>query len=141
MIEENIPVLTLKKGREKSLIRRHPWIFSGAVGRLPEAPHGAIVQVMTENNNQLIGYGHFDAHSQIVCRMFEFTDKAISFEGNYWTIKFRDALALRKLLFHSSETTGYRLIHAEGDLLPGIIADIYGNCASVQLRTAGAIPL
>lgn len=128
--------LVLKSGRERSLVNRHPWVFSGAVKNLPDAANGEIVQVVT-NHNELLGYGFFSPNSQITCRVFEFTDVPVTIDDNFWKDKVRRAAALRKQLI-GADTNIYRLMHAEGDFLPGIIIDVYADTAVIQILVKGA---
>ena len=129
--------MILKSGRERSVYNRHPWIFSGAVKTLPEAENGAIVEV-TDNHNQLLGYGFFDPKSQIVCRMFEFSTTPVNvLQAEYWYHKVQSAYLLRKSTVISPDTTAYRLLHAEGDFLPGVICDVYDDIAVLQLLVKG----
>jgi 23S rRNA (cytosine1962-C5)-methyltransferase len=128
--------LILKSGRERSLINRHPWIYSGAVKKTPEAENGQIVQIVTNNNN-LLGYGFFSPHSQIICRVFEFCDTHIEINETYWHNKINNAMQLRKQVINSKTTTMFRLIHAEGDFFPGLIVDIYNNVAVLQILIKG----
>jgi len=130
----SIPVLTLHKGREKSIYNRHPWIFSGAVRQLPQAENGDIVQVNDAQGNQL-GYGFFSPKSQIICRMVAFGTQTLSFDASFWWQKLEKAFALRQQLFDPAQTNAYRLVHAEGDFFPGLIIDIYHHTAVVQLLT------
>ncbi len=128
--------LILKSGRERSLINRHPWVFSGAVKNMPEAENGEIIKVFS-NHNELLGYGFFSPHSQITCRVFEFTSVHITIDENFWKDKIKRAFELRKLIIDSSQTNIYRLLHAEGDFLPGVIIDVYSTVAVVQILIRG----
>jgi 23S rRNA (cytosine1962-C5)-methyltransferase len=129
--------LILKSGRDRSVNNFHPWIFSGAVKVLPEAANGDIISVHDNHGNQL-GYGFFSPKSQIVCRIFEFTDKKLDFSApDYWIRKVEDAFQLRKQIINFENTNTYRLLHAEGDFLPGIIADVYGDVLVLQLLIKG----
>ena len=128
--------LILKSGRDRSLINRHPWVFSGAVKQLPQAENGEMVQVLS-NNGQLLGYGFFSPNSQITCRVFEFTAKPIVIDGAFWAHKIIQAHKLRQLFINQMLTNTYRLIHAEGDFLPGVIIDVYHEVAVVQLLIRG----
>lgn len=131
------PVIVLKPGREKSVLNRHPWLFSGAVAKLPKATDGEVVVIVSSDNIPL-ALGHFSPKSQIVARLFAFgPELPQSVDEAYWYVKLSRAYAARRALLAGGRTTGYRLIHAEGDGLPGIIADVYHDVASVQLRTAG----
>lgn len=134
------PRLVLKKGRDRAVRNRHPWIFSGAVDSKPKAAQGAVVQVH-DSDGDLLGYGHFAPDATLICRMFRFGMEPITVDSAFWNAKFMEALTFRKKImgaeFASGATDGYRLVHAEGDGLPGMIIDIYGDAASVQLRSAG----
>lgn len=127
--------LFLKSGRERSLVNRHPWVFSGAVKTLPQAKNGEIIKVCT-NNNELLGYGFFSPNSQITCRVFEFTSAEINIDADFWKQKVKRAYDLRKLVL-PEKTNIYRLLHAEGDFLPGVIIDVYDDTAVVQLLVKG----
>lgn len=127
--------IVLKSGRERSLINRHPWVFSGAIKSLPQAENGEIVKVVT-NNNELLGYGFFSPNSQITCRVFDFTDDQIVLDEQYWINKLIHAHRLRKDVL-PEKTNIFRLIHAEGDFLPGVIIDVYDDVAVVQLLIKG----
>lgn len=129
--------LVLKSGRDRSVLNRHPWLFSGAVKGLPNAENGEIVAVQ-DNQQNLLGYGFFSPDSQIVCRMFEFSNQQIDFnQSHYWHQKIQLAYQLRKSYVISEQTNAYRLLHAEGDFFPGVIADVYKDLAVVQLLIKG----
>ncbi|MCF6240284.1 MAG: class I SAM-dependent rRNA methyltransferase [Bacteroidales bacterium] len=129
--------IIIKKGRERSMINRHPWIFSGAIQTLPKAELGEILSIYT-HDNQLIGYGFYAPGTQIVCRVFEYTKQEINvLEPDYWIQKFQKAFLLRKRFIISKHTNAYRLINAEGDFFPGLIADVYNDVVVVQLLIKG----
>ena len=128
--------LVLKSGRERSLLNRHPWVFSGAVKDLPDALNGEVVQIVT-NHHDLLGYGFFSPNSQITCRVFEFTPEPIELSDAYWVQKLENAYGLRKQLLDMSSTNCFRLLHAEGDFFPGIIVDIYAQVAVAQILVKG----
>jgi 23S rRNA (cytosine1962-C5)-methyltransferase len=127
--------LRLKSGKEQSLKRFHPWVFSGAVQVTEGAPkEGDWVEVADSKNNTL-GFGHYQPGS-ITVRMLSFGTATPS--GNFWLTKIETALALRKTAgLPSSTTNAYRLIHAEGDGLPGLIVDYYNGVAVMQAHSAG----
>lgn len=128
--------LILKSGRERSLLNRHPWVFSGAVHKLPKAESGEIIKVVT-HSNELMGYGFFSPISQITCRIFEFTQEEMIIDDGYWLHKIQLAYHLRKSIINTETTNIYRLIHAEGDFFPGVIVDVYADVAVVQLLILG----
>ena len=132
----NYQQITLHKKRERSVIHRHPWLFSGAVAHTSAKTEGEIVQVRDFDKN-ILGYGFFSTKSQIVCRMFDWSNEERVFDLTYWKEKITHALALRKEIIDAKETTTYRLLHAEGDFIPGIIADVYGEVVVLQILTAG----
>jgi 23S rRNA (cytosine1962-C5)-methyltransferase len=134
--------LILKSGREKSSLNQHPWIFSGAVKEFPKSKDGEIIAV-ADNHNHVLGFGFYAPNSQIVCRFFYFNtllDANIStpvFDYEFWKIKFENAIAIRDRMVRNSDTNTFRLIHAEGDFLPGLIVDIYNDTAVMQLLIKG----
>ncbi|NBV12948.1 MAG: class I SAM-dependent rRNA methyltransferase [Sphingobacteriia bacterium] len=135
-----LPALTLRPGRERSILNRHPWIFSGAILNMPEASKEGIIEVRDAKGNYL-GAGFFHPESQIVCRMFYFSASQGSFSDEFWKNKFRAAYQFRKSFINPEITTGYRLANAEGDSLPGMIVDIYDKTAVLQMRIPGVLPL
>jgi 23S rRNA (cytosine1962-C5)-methyltransferase len=129
--------LQLKKGKEKSILNRHPWIFSGAIQPIKGGQEGDIVSVI-DAENKLLGYGFLSIKSQIVCRMFEWdVHLYANIDETYWYEKIAKAFALRNSLINHESTNTYRLLHAEGDFFPGIIADVYGQVVVVQLLIKG----
>ncbi|MEM6268795.1 MAG: class I SAM-dependent rRNA methyltransferase [Bacteroidota bacterium] len=136
----NYPQLVLKSGRERSVRNRHPWLYSGAIKTRPQAGVGDIVAIC-DNHGELLALGHYHPEATLACRIFAFTRKEISIDAAFWRQKLNAARAYRQQVLGSADTTGYRLIHAEGDGLPGVVLDIFGEVASLQLRTQGAIAL
>ncbi len=122
----------LKPDRDKPLRNKHPWVFLGAVERFPEFENGDILPVMT-SRSEFIGYGYFNQGQSIVGRMFSFRegDPKEQFLDNI-----RQALHLRESII-PSETTAYRLINGEGDSVPGLIVDKYGDVLVLQVNTLG----
>jgi len=132
-----LPVLQLKPGREKSVINRHPWIFSGGIATISVAKEGDIVEVQSAKK-EVLGYGFYSADSQISCRMFDWEKQPRGFESEaYWLQKIKNAYAIRKALVINPSTDSYRLIHAEGDFVPGLIADVYKNILVTQFLIEG----
>lgn len=135
------PLLTLLPKKDRAVRFRHPWIFSGAVKKLPEAENGDIVEVKDAEGNSL-AHGFFSPQSQIICRLFDFggLDKASAvpdFGLAYWIAKFGRAKALRERFINPATTNCYRLLHAEGDFAPGIIADVYDHTVVLQILIRG----
>src|SRR5688572_14537944 len=127
--------IVLKKGKEFSIQRFHPWIFSGAIQKMEgEVTDGCWVEVH-DSKSTILGYGHYQ-NGSIAVRMLSF-EKTLPSE-NFWIIKFQKALYTRKASGLPAETTNaFRLIHAEGDGLPGLIIDYYDGVAVVQAHSVG----
>jgi 23S rRNA (cytosine1962-C5)-methyltransferase len=132
----NYPVIKLKRGKEESLQRLHPWVFSGAVASFPkDIEEGDVVEVHT-SADELIGIGHYQVGS-IVVRMLEFgSTRAI--DKDFFAERLAAAFSLRQTLqLIRPDNNAYRLVHGEGDFLPGLVIDIYGNTAVVQAHSPG----
>ena len=126
----------LKRGKEESLQRFHPWIFSGAIQRIEGKPEeGDIVTVYT-NDHRFIARGHVQVGS-IAVRVLTFNDETI--DQAFWNKRIATAFDLRERTGISSreDNNTYRLVHGEGDNLPGLIVDIYGDTAVMQAHSVG----
>ncbi|GAD04789.1 SAM-dependent methyltransferase [Porphyromonas crevioricanis] len=132
----DIAKLTLKAHKEESLKRFHPWIFSGAIAGIDrEIDEGDLVAVYSANGDPL-GIGHF-APSTIAVRMLSF-DTGETINRDFWLKRLSAAYKLRESLgLISNENNSYRLVHGEGDNLPGLIIDVYGDTAVMQAHTLG----
>ena len=130
-----IKEIKLKRGKEESLDRFHPWVFSGAIASLPkDIEEGEVVTVVT-HDGRLIGTGHYQIGS-IAVRILDFSDRKIDKE--FFKERLSEALALRKALqLLRPDNTAFRLVHGEGDFLPGLVIDIYGNTAVLQAHSPG----
>jgi 23S rRNA (cytosine1962-C5)-methyltransferase len=130
-------VLVLKKGREKSLRRRHPWIFSGAIERVLGKPKsGDTVEVRSADGASL-AMAAYSPESQIRARVWSFDAQATT-NAEYFNRRVKQAVALRAALPASRHTNALRLVHAESDGLPGLIVDRYADVLVVQFLSAGA---
>lgn len=126
----------LKPGKEESLKRFHPWVFSGAIARIEGEPEeGEIVDVFT-SKKEFIACGHYQVGS-IAVRVLTFTQQEI--DRDFWRQKLQVAKDLRVALglIGNPENNTYRLVHGEGDNLPGLIIDVYDHTAVVQAHSAG----
>jgi 23S rRNA (cytosine1962-C5)-methyltransferase len=126
--------IILKKGKEYSIERFHPWIFSGAIQSMEgDVADGGWVDVFAYSKKYL-GSGHYQKGS-ITVRMLSFSELP---SADFWEVKLRKALRLRKNENLPSESTNaFRLIHGEGDGLPGLIVDVYNGVAVVQAHSVG----
>ena len=128
--------LFLKKGKEESLLRFHPWVFSGAVHHTEgDIAEGDTVRVLTATGD-FIAVGHYQQGS-ITVRVLSFSDTTI--DDAFWAERLQQAFNARRAmgLTDNSLTTAYRLVHGEGDMLPGLIIDIYGQTAVMQAHSIG----
>ncbi|MDT3387427.1 MAG: class I SAM-dependent rRNA methyltransferase [Bacteroidota bacterium] len=126
----------LKRGKEESLLRFHPWVFSGAVQRVDEGvAEGDLVRVITADGN-FIAVGHYQ-NSSITVRVLAFQDIAI--DHKFWTMRLSDALRMRQSIgvADNTQNSTYRLIYGEGDNLPGLIIDCYDQTAVIQAHSLG----
>lgn len=126
----------LKRGKEESLLRFHPWVFSGAIHHIDEGiGEGDVVRVVTEHGD-FIAVGHFQLGS-IAVRVLSFNDDNIG--DGFWASRLTSALRVRQAigLADRLDNNTYRLVHGEGDLLPGLVIDIYGNTAVMQAHSVG----
>lgn len=132
---KQLPVITLKRGKDESLRRFHPWVFSGAIASLPEnLEEGDLVRVLT-HEGECIGVGHYQIGS-IAVRILEFNTEQLpaDFFRQRLTAawKMREALGLMR-----PDNDCMRLVHGEGDFLPGLVVDLYGPTAVVQAHSPG----
>ena len=128
--------LILRRGKEESLRRFHPWIFSGAIYRMEGSPaEGDLVDLFT-SQGEFIARGHYQIGS-ITVRVLSFADEAI--DQAWWNQRIEQAYRMRQALglTDNPQTTCYRLVHGEGDSLPGLVIDIYGPTAVVQCHSVG----
>ena len=130
-----VPIVQLKEGRDASLLRHHPWVFSGAIERLEGNPvAGERVRVLA-SDGRLLGTGAFSPDSQIRVRLFSFQDTRLDREFFHGVLS--RALAKRRELAEDPQRTAYRLVFGESDQLPGLIVDRYGNLLVCQFQFTG----
>ncbi len=127
--------LTLKRGKEESLLRFHPWVFSGALTAMPDdVEEGDIVRVVASDGRPL-GVGHFQIGS-IAVRMLSFF--YIEITPLFYRQALEQAWKMRKALgLQRPDNSAFRLVHGEGDFLPGLVVDIYGDTAVLQAHSPG----
>ena len=126
----------LKKGKEESLKRFHPWVFSGAIQHQPEnIDEGEVVIVMTAGG-EFIAVGHFQIGS-IAVRVLSFDDEEVN--DNFWHGKLQSAFDMRRSIgiVDNPDNNTYRLVHGEGDNVPGLVIDVYGETAVMQAHSVG----
>ncbi len=130
------PKIILQRGKEFSLQRRHHWVFSGAIAKAdPGLESGDLVTVFSAKE-EFLGIGHFSQGS-IMVRIISFEEREI--DQTFWNDKIASAYELRKSLglTDNKQTNVFRLVHGEGDLLPGLIVDFYNGTAVIQAHHIG----
>ncbi len=126
----------LRKGKEASLLRFHPWVFSGAIHHIDGQPEeGELVRVLDMGGN-FLAVGHYQIGS-ITVRVLSFKD--IEITPDFWTNRIHQAYEVRKAIgiADRADTDAFRLVHGEGDNLPGLVVDIYGDTAVMQAHSVG----
>lgn len=131
----NYPEIVLRKGKEQSLERLHPWVFSGAVARQPDnIEEGDTVKVVSSTGN-VIGTGHYQIGS-ITVRILAWGDSPV--DAALYSERLKAAYQLRRALkLINRHNNAYRLVHGEGDFLPGLVVDVYGDTAVLQAHSPG----
>jgi 23S rRNA (cytosine1962-C5)-methyltransferase len=126
----------LRKGKEQSLDRYHPWVFSGAIAHVDDGvDEGEVVNVFS-SDGRFIAVGHYQIGS-ISVRVLSFDDCDI--DSKFWSASLKGALEMRIALGLADSSAGdtYRLVHGEGDFLPGLVIDVYGKTAVMQAHSVG----
>ncbi len=130
------PTITLKRGKEESLLRFHPWVFSGAIATMPQGiEEGDVVDVRAADGT-FLGRGHYQIGS-IAIRILT-TDESEPIDARFYSSRLQNAMELRRALnLIRPDNNAFRLVHGEGDFLPGLIVDLYGDTAVMQAHSPG----
>ena len=126
--------LILKPGREKSLLRRHPWIFSGAVEQIQGKPDAGDTVEIAASQGKFLAYAAYSPYSQIVARVWDWNQDSC-IDSNFFRDRLSRAVMARRTLVR--ESNAMRLVHGESDGLPGLVIDLYGNSLVMQVLSAG----
>jgi 23S rRNA (cytosine1962-C5)-methyltransferase len=129
-------MLTLKKGRQKPVLNRHPWVFSGAIQQIDGEPAPGDIVDIADRQQRFLARAYFNPHSQIQARILSW-DPAEAIDDQFWRRLMERAINGRNSLNLQPATTAYRLVNAEADRLPGLIVDQYGDYLVVQCLTLG----
>lgn len=129
----NPHAVILNPGKEKAILNRHMWIFSGAVAKLPTFTNGDILPVYSAKG-QFLAQGYFNRKSSIVGRILSYDEAPVK---DVIRTRLQDALSLRQKIFDPTKTNCYRLVNGEGDNLPGLIVDRYRDVLVLQIGTLG----
>ena len=130
-----IQTIQLKRGKSESLRRFHPWVFSGAIARIQgEVAEGDVVRVV-DDEGEFLGLGHYQIGS-IAVRILSFEERELDL--SFWQERLRQALNVRESLgLRRADNNTFRLVHGEGDRLPGLVIDVYGDTAVMQAHSVG----
>jgi 23S rRNA (cytosine1962-C5)-methyltransferase len=132
-----MPSIKLKKGRDKSFNRKHPWIFSGAIDSVKDIKvNGETVDIIS-GDGKLLGYGSYSSQSQISVRVLSF-NPADKIDRDFILQRIESAIQFRKQIINNESTNAYRIINAESDSLPGLVVDKYADYLVCQFLSAGA---
>jgi 23S rRNA (cytosine1962-C5)-methyltransferase len=130
------PAIILKAGREKSLLRRHPWIFSGAIERVDGVPSSGDTMAVRDIRGNFLAWAAYNPVSQITGRVWSWHESEI-IDAGFFRNRIVDALSVRSSLSLARSSNGMRLINAESDRLPGLIVDRYQDVLVMQIGSAG----
>lgn len=130
------PVIKLHRGREQSVLRRHPWIFSRAIQQVPKSISDGDIVLIQDAGGLPVAMGHYQ-DSSLAIRILAFAETQV--DHQFWTSKLNEAYMYRNRLhwLKPGHTNAFRLVHGEGDQLPGLIIDVYGSVAVVQAHSIG----
>jgi 23S rRNA (cytosine1962-C5)-methyltransferase len=130
-------VVKLKKGRDKSFNRKHPWIFSGAVDSVSNVNQNGETVKIISGDGKILGSGSYSLHSQISVRVLSFNPDEV-IDKNFFQQRIENAAQFRKQILDNESSNAFRIINAESDLLPGVIVDKYSDFLVCQFLSAGA---
>lgn len=133
-----MPEIIIKQGREKPILNRHPWIFSGAIARVKDSPKPGDIVTVTAHNGDFLARGYWNVKSQIQVRLLTWKDEPI--DDSWWAKMLAQAIEARapyESAYHAGQPTAHRLVNAENDYLPGLVVDRYGDWLVLQALTLG----
>lgn len=128
--------IKLKKGKEKAVLQRHPWVFSGAVETIKGKPANGDIVKVNSGKDEFLAYGYYNDQSRVAVRLLEW-DENTSVDEAWYEEKISNAINSRAHLLKQPDTNAYRLIFSEADFLPGLIVDQYADFLSVQILSTG----
>lgn len=131
------PRVVLRRGRGKAARRHHPWVFSGSVDRIEGEPGMGDLVTVVSDRQEFLAWAHYSPHSQIRARLISWQESAVPEGADFWRDRLARAIGLRRELLADPTTTACRLLYAESDGVPGLIADLYASTLVIQCLTAG----
>ena len=132
----NMFIIHLKNKADRAVVRRHPWIFSGAVNRVEGNPGPGDVVRVVDGTGKFLAAGHYSPRSTIRVRLLEWSEDT-AIDAGWWEKRLDEALERRRAFWAGSDVDAFRLVFSESDLLPGLIVDWYAGYAVMQCLTAG----
>ncbi|MGZ3763740.1 MAG: class I SAM-dependent rRNA methyltransferase, partial [Mucilaginibacter sp.] len=126
----------LKKGKEKAVLQRHPWLFSGAIERVKGKPANGDVVKLLNDKGEFVAYGFYNDQSRVALRLLEW-DENVEIDEAWFRGRVAVAVGSRNDLLEDGTTNTCRLIFSEADYLPGLIVDKYADYLAVQVLTSG----
>lgn len=128
MVGESVATVRIRRGKEKQLVRRHPWVFSGALEDSSKTtlPAEAGVVAVEDSSGRFIAYGWYDRLSHIPIRLLSW-DASVLPDASWWAETITSAVQRRIHLFDRSRTNAFRLVHGEADFIPGLVVDLYAD--------------
>jgi 23S rRNA (cytosine1962-C5)-methyltransferase len=135
--DDDVPAIILNPGREKSVLHRHPWIFSGAIKQVDGAPISGDTLPVRSAQGEFLAWAAYNPDSKITARIWSWREEEI-IDAAFFRSRITNALAARDTLNLTNDSNGMRLIHAESDGLPGLIVDQYNDVLVMQIGSAGA---
>jgi len=132
----DVSTIRLVKGRDRSLRRRHPWIYSGAIARVEGDPARGEVARVVDHKGTFLAWAYYNNRSQIHARVLDWDEDA-SIDEAWWLARVNEAIERRRDLPSLKSSDVCRLVYSESDGLPGLIVDRYGEYLVVQVHTAG----
>jgi 23S rRNA (cytosine1962-C5)-methyltransferase len=133
-------IVTMKRGRVKPLVYRHPWVFSASIERVDGSPEDGDAVVVHDPSGRFLAAGHWNGRSQLRVRLFSWDPAVTDLDAAEIRARIAAAAAFRRErlgLPEPGRTTGYRVVHAEADFLPGLVVDRVGEVLAIQISTAG----
>ncbi|WP_068404860.1 class I SAM-dependent rRNA methyltransferase [Pedobacter cryoconitis] len=128
--------VVLKKGKEKAVHQKHPWVFSGAIDKVKGSPlNGEVVKVLAADQS-FLAYGYYNGQSRVAVRLLEWEEDNI-IDKAWYEVRLKNAIASRTHLLSDQQTNTCRLVFSEADYLPGLIVDKYADYLSLQILSAG----
>jgi len=135
-VSPSLPTLTVRDERLGPIYARHPWVFAGALARVPKGLETGTPVRLVDTAGRFLAQGYFNGYSQIAVRLWSW-DESETVDADFFRRRIERALDLRQRVLADTETDAYRLIFSENDLLPGLVVDRYGSWLCLQCHTRG----